>query len=192
LDRSTASLGSHRVDEGEFLATVSMMRPALWAVALRIVGNEEDAADVVQDASLRAWRALPGFRGESKLSTWLHAIVVNVALTLLQQRRQHPIGHLSELDQANLAEPRDQADPQAAAELGALHCELLQAVKDLPLPLGEVVVARELRGLTHSQIAAELHISEAASRVRLHRARRQLRLVLADHQQADGVGLLGA
>lgn len=192
MDRSNPSLAPRRVDEGEFLATVSMMRPALRAVALRIVGNEEDAADVVQDACLRAWRALPGFRGESKLSTWLHAIVVNVALTLLQQRRQHPVHQLSELDQANLAEPRHEADPQAAAELDGLYCELLQAVKALPRPLGEVVVARELRGLTHRQIAAELHISEAASKVRLHRARRQLRLLLADHQEADGVGLLGA
>lgn len=66
--------------EREFPATVTTMRPTLSKVALRIVGNEQHAADVVQDSYLRAWRALPGFKGDSKLSTWLHAIVVNTSI----------------------------------------------------------------------------------------------------------------
>ena len=178
--------------EREFLATVTTMRPALSAAARRIVGNEHDAADVVQDSCLRAWRALPGFRGESKLSTWLHAIVVNVALTTLHRRRQHPVDQLSELEQAMLTEAHDLADPALATQHRAVRDEVLHAVKRLPRPLREVVVARELRGLTHHEIAAELGISETASKVRLHRARLQLRARLSDGLDDSGLLPLGA
>jgi len=174
-----------RSDEHELLATITTMRPALSRVALRIVGNEDDAADVVQDSCLRAWRALPGFRGDSKLSTWLHAIVVNVSLSALQRRRQHPTDHLSDLDEARLPDPREQADPHAAAESTDLRHELLHAVDRLPRTLRDVVVARELRGMTHSQIATALGISEGASKVRLHRARLQMAVGLGHHLEDE-------
>ena len=178
--------------EREFLATVTTMRPALSAAALRIVGNEHDAADVVQDSCLRAWRALPGFRGESKVSTWLHAIVVNVALTMLHRRRQHPVDQISELEQAMLTNAHDLADPALATQNRALRDEVLDAVKCLPTPLRDVVVARELRGLTHQEIATELGISETASKVRLHRARLQLRSRLSHRLDDSEVLPLGA
>lgn len=180
MSRSAQSRSADAVTEREFLATVTTMRPALAAAALRIVGNEHDAADVVQDSCLRAWRALPGFRGESKLSTWLHAIVVNVALTMLHRRRQHRLDPMTELEAAALADPHALVDPVVAAQHRDLRHELLHAVKRLPTPLREVVVARELRGLTHDEIGKELGISETASKVRLHRARAQLRSQLSE------------
>ena len=180
MPRSQDSPVRPDVDERAFLAVVATHRPALSAVALRIVGNEQDAADVVQDSCLRAWRALPGFRGDSKLSTWLHAIVVNTSLSALQRHRQRGTDRLSELDETKLTDPYSLADPHTAAEQAELRQSLLVALRRLPDSLREVVVRRELRGLSHGQIAAELGISETASKVRLHRARTQLRIALCD------------
>ena len=170
--------------EREFLATVTTMRPTLSKVALRIVGNEQDAADVVQDSYLRAWRALPGFKGDSKLSTWLHAIVVNTSLSALQGRRRHATECLSELEAAQLADPRA-VDPQRGAEQSELRQELLRAIRRLSASSREVIVLRELRGLSHTQIAKQLGISETASKVRLHRARAQLQTSLRDRLHDD-------
>jgi RNA polymerase sigma-70 factor (ECF subfamily) len=181
MHRSQDSPHRDRVDERAFLAAVTTSRPALSAVALRIVGNEHDAADVVQDSCLRAWRALPSFRGDSKLSTWLHAIVVNTSLSALQRRRQRGIDDESELDDTTLADPHSLTDPHAAAEQTELRQTLLLAMQALSDPLRDVVVRRELRGLSHNEIATELGISETASKVRLHRARGQLRTALGDH-----------
>ena len=176
------------IDERAFLAALVTCRPALSAVALRIVRDEQEAADVVQDAYLRAWRALPSFRGDSKLSTWLHAIVVNTSISALHRRRQRGTDHLSELDDTKLADPCTLTDPHTAAEQLELRRTLLLAVQGLPHALREVVLRRELRGLSHDAIATELGISETASKVRLHRARAQLRTALgaenlSDHEQ---------
>jgi RNA polymerase sigma-70 factor (ECF subfamily) len=185
MHRSQDSPTRDSADERAFLAAVTSSRPALSAVALRIVGNEHDAADVVQDSCLRAWRALPSFRGDSKLSTWLHAIVVNASLSTLQRRRQRGTDSLSELDDTKLADPHGLADPHSAAEQTELRHTLLLAVQCLSDPLREVVVRRELRGLSHGEIATELGISETASKVRLHRARAQLRTALGADRPSD-------
>ena len=185
MHRSEALPNPDSVDERTFLAALITCRPALSAVALRIVGNEQDAADVVQDSYLRAWRALPSFRGDSKLSTWLHTIVVNTSISALQRRRQRGTDYLSELDDAKLADRYSLTDPPTAAEQTELRHTLLHAVQCLPDSLREVVVRRELRGLSHDAIATELGISETASKVRLHRARAKLRTALGDDHLSD-------
>ena len=94
--------------------------------------------------------------------------------------------HLSELDDERLADPYSLTDPHTASEQTELRHTLLLAVQRLPDPLREVVVRRELRGLSHDAIATELGISESASKVRLHRARAKLRTELGgdrDHEQ---------
>src|SRR5438067_11261719 len=77
-------------DRDAFGELVRRHRDRLWRVALRTLGNPEDAADAVQDALLSAFRAAPGFRGDAAVTTWLHRIVVNACLDLVRRRASRP------------------------------------------------------------------------------------------------------
>lgn len=144
-----------------------------FTLAYRLVGNEEDARDVTQEAYLRAYKGLRRFRGEARFSTWMYRITANCAATHLGRRRRHR--HDPLLDDAPVADDSPSASPELRAEAGDLRHRLVGAVDRLPPKLRAVVVLRDVYDLPHEAIAAELGISESAAKVRLHRARRQLR-----------------
>ncbi len=144
-----------------------------YTLALRLVGNEEDARDVVQEAYLRAFRSIGRFRGDAAFSTWLYRITANCASTSLGRRNRHR--HEPLADDASVADESPDRDPALQADAGALRDELTVALADLPPRLRAVVVLRDVYDLPHEAIAAELGISVPAAKVRLHRARRRLR-----------------
>jgi RNA polymerase sigma-70 factor (ECF subfamily) len=144
-----------------------------YTLAYRLTGNEEDASDVVQEAYLRAFKSLKRFRGDSQFSTWLYRIVANCAATLLGQRAKHRHDELDE--ETPLAELRTAYDPDAHLDAAADRERVTDALRELPDGLRQVVVLRDVYDLPHEAIAKELGISEAAAKVRLHRARRRLR-----------------
>jgi RNA polymerase sigma-70 factor (ECF subfamily) len=144
-----------------------------YTLAYRLTGNEEDARDVVQDAYLRAYKGLKRFREEAQFSTWLYRITANCASTTLARRTKNSHDDLE--DEDTVADERRDYDPQARAELTLERDRVSAAVADLPPRLRAVVVLRDVYDLPHEAIAAELGITEAAAKVRLHRARKKLR-----------------
>ena len=144
-----------------------------FTLARRLTGNEEDARDVVQDAYLRAYKGLRRFREEAQFSTWLYRITANCASTTLSRRTKNSHDDLD--DETAVADERRDYDPQARAEMSLERDRVSAAVADLPPRLRAVVVLRDVYDLPHEAIAAELGISEAAAKVRLHRARKKLR-----------------
>ena len=163
-------------DTAAFGELVRITSPACYALALRLVGNEHDARDVVQDAYLRAFRGLRRFRGEAGFSTWLHRITVNCAASLVKRRQKASCDCLEDFgDAAQLIEERSDGNPESAASTAADRERLVEALAELPDPLRLVVVLRDVYDLSHRDIAKELGISQAAAKVRLHRARRRLR-----------------
>lgn len=144
-----------------------------YTLAVRLMSDAEDARDVVQDAYLRAFRSIKRFRGEARFATWMYRITANCAATNLSKRSKGRHEELS--DDAQLADERFDIDPEAMAEAGQLRDRLTAALADLPDRLRAVVVLRDIYDLPHEAIAAELGITEAAAKVRLHRARRKLR-----------------
>lgn len=144
-----------------------------YTLALRLLGNEEDASDVTQETYLRAYRGLRRFRGDAQFSTWLYRITANCASTQLGRQGKHRHAELS--DDHPVAEVRAESDPVARSDNVALRAELTAALSDLPPKLRAVVVLRDIYDLPHESIATELGISESAAKVRLHRARRKLR-----------------
>ena len=144
-----------------------------YTLAFRLVGNEEDARDVVQETYLRAYKGIGRFRGDAQFTTWLYRITANCANTHLSKRRKH---RHDELDETMAAVDTDATrDPQAVAIASSLRDRLTVALDELPPKLRAVVVLRDVYDLPHEAIAAELGISETAAKVRLHRARRKLR-----------------
>ena len=154
-------------------ALVKSTYAAAYTLALRLTSNEEDARDVVQEAYLKAFRSLKRFRGDSRFSTWLYRITANCASTHLSRRSRGQHEKLPEDDSP--ADERAESDPEAMAEAGLLRDRMAKALSELSPVLRSVVVLRDVYDLPHDAIAQELGISEAAAKVRLHRARRKLR-----------------
>lgn len=159
--------------DSAFAELVQRTQHDTYALARRLVSNDDDALDVVQEAYLRAYRALPTFRGDSKFTTWMYRITANCASTYLSRRRRQQHDQLTE--HVDVRDTRPETDPEAAADTSALRAQLETAVSSLPPRLRAVVVLRDIYQLTHTEIAEELGISESAAKVRLHRARRRLR-----------------
>jgi RNA polymerase sigma-70 factor (ECF subfamily) len=156
-----------------------------YTLALRLTTNEEDARDVVQEAYLRAYKGLKNFRGDAQFTTWLYRITANCANTTLGKRRRH---RHEDIDaQLDLFDERPDSDPVEQADASLLRDRVSSALSHLPPKLRAVVVLRDVYDLPHDQIAEELGISETAAKVRLHRARRQLRERLFPMKGEEGV-----
>jgi RNA polymerase sigma-70 factor (ECF subfamily) len=144
-----------------------------YTLAYRLTGNDDDARDVVQEAYLRAHRGLPRFRGDAQFTTWLYRITANCASTAVRKRRRVATEVLA--DDAPIVDRRPDVDPEGRATTAENRDTVAAALAALPSRLRLVIVLRDIYDLPHRQIAEHLGISEAAAKVRLHRARRRLK-----------------
>jgi RNA polymerase sigma-70 factor (ECF subfamily) len=147
-----------------------------YTLAYRLTGNEDDARDVVQDAYLRAWKGLRRFRGDAQFTTWLYRITANCSANLLAKRARTRTEPLP--DDALVVDVQPDHDPEGRVAGEDDRARLAGALAGLPWRLRQVIVLRDIYDLSHRTIATELGISEAAAKVRLHRARRRLREAL--------------
>lgn len=149
----------------------------VFAVLRRLCGQEARAEELLQDAFVKAWQALPGFRFESAFGTWLHRLAVNTALMDLRSRRG---AEALETDDEALAW---QATPDSAGHRTALGLDLERAVASLPPRARAVLVLYDIEGWKHEEIADELGMAVGSSKAQLHRARQLLRTRLGeDHE----------
>lgn len=160
-------------DHDAFEELVRQTHAGTYALARRLVTDPDDARDVAQEAYLRAFRSIRKFRGDAQFSTWMHRITANCASTYLSRKRRHRHDELDE--EVAVADLNPDNDPVAQADARLLRDRLELALADLAPRLRAVVVLRDLYDFNHAEIAEELGISESAAKVRLHRARRQLR-----------------
>jgi RNA polymerase sigma-70 factor (ECF subfamily) len=160
-------------DRSAFDELVKATYADMYTLAYRLTGNEEDARDVVQDAYLRAYRGLKRFRGDARFTTWMYRITANCASTNLAKRSRTRHEELDE--EFDLVDLHPDHDPAQKAELGYERDRIARALEELPPRLRAVIVLRDVYDLPHESIATELGITEAAAKVRLHRARRKLR-----------------
>jgi RNA polymerase sigma-70 factor (ECF subfamily) len=157
-----------------------------YTLAMRLTADEEDARDVVQEAYLRAWKGLAGFRGDSQFATWMYRITANTAYSTVKRRRRTRTEPLPE--SADVIDLRVETQPEEAAETQVLLAKLSRALDELPPKLRVLVVLKDVYGLSHEEIAAELGISVAAAKVRLHRGRKKLRDLLYEGERQGGEG----
>lgn len=163
----------------EFQEVYARYKDPVWRLARRLSRTEEDALDATQEIFLRVWRGLPGFRGASKLSTW----VFQVAWNCLRSRHRQSRGalHLVEVPTTSTAagegfEVRDPApDPERRAAGGELLEQVDAALGQLPDEQRVVVWLRDGEGLSYEEIAQALEVPIGTVRSRLARARAALR-----------------
>ena len=172
-----------RGDQAAFTELVRAHQHEVYTLAVRMVADRELAYDVAQEAFVRAWRAIERFRGDAKFSTWMHRITVNTAFTHRDRRKRTQVDSLDEI----YREPESASlTPERGGESAAMRGPLQDALNELPESLRAVVVLKDVYEWSHPEIAEHLSISVAAAKVRLHRARKSLRLTLWKHQDEEG------
>jgi RNA polymerase sigma-70 factor (ECF subfamily) len=171
-------------DAAAFEEVVRSQGRRLLALARRVVGNEDDARDVFQDAMVSAFRAIGAFAGEARLSTWLHRIVVNTALMKLRQRRRRaeeplePLLPVFQADGHHVAQFVEWPDVDRKLAQGEVRARIREAIGRLPDTYRAVLVLRDIEGLDTRETAAALGVTENAVKIRLHRARQALRTLV--------------
>jgi RNA polymerase sigma-70 factor (ECF subfamily) len=172
-------------DEDAFAVCVRTYCTRLLLVARRILRNEEDARDAVQDAFLSAFKQIGSFQGLSQLGTWLHRIVVNAALARLRRLQRHPEKSIEDLlphfgDGEHQIDPPVPWKPTAATDLQRQEsCELVRrCIDQLPASYRTVLLLRDIEGFDTDDTARLLDTSLGVVKTRLHRARQALRTLL--------------
>ncbi|WP_333743887.1 RNA polymerase sigma factor SigM [Streptomyces ardesiacus] len=171
-------------DPDAFGELVRRHRDRLWAVALRTLGDREEAADAVQDALVSAYRAAHTFRGQAAVTTWLHRITVNACLDRARKaasRKTAPTDDTERLDQ--LLEPHESAS--APAERNDLHRQLLGALSTLPADQRAALVLVDMQGYPVAEAARILDVPTGTIKSRCARGRARL-LPLLTHLRPDG------
>jgi RNA polymerase sigma-70 factor (ECF subfamily) len=178
--------GLRRGEETAFERLVRTHGGRMLSVARRLLRDDDEARDVVQEAFLSAFRSIGSFEGSCRLATWLHRIVVNCALMKLRsapKKHEEPIddllpkfaedGHRVDHGASGWAEPAD-----ALLQRNEVRSLVRRSIDRLPETYRTVLLFRDIEGLGTAEVAELLGITENAVKVRLHRARQALRTLL--------------
>jgi RNA polymerase sigma-70 factor (ECF subfamily) len=188
LDEAVLVRHAQDGDREAFRAIMTRCNQRLFRLARGVVGNDIDAEDVLQEAYLKAFAAIAGFRGEAGLYTWLAAITLNEAKSRLRRRR--PTVALDTMDDRSnvvlLNEASTPRNPEAEAARAQVRHLLERAVDEVPLDFRLVFLLREVEGCSIEETAIQLGLKPATVKTRHHRARQMLRATL-DRQLKDAL-----
>jgi RNA polymerase sigma-70 factor, ECF subfamily len=179
-------------DTAAFNVLVRRYERTVYNTAYRLCGAHDDAADIAQEASVRAWNNLKSFRGEAQFSTWIHRIVTNVFLDDRKKKRSRPTRSLDEaLELEENSVQRQFEDhapgPEAIAEGDERRRILEKAISTLPEAQRTMVVLYHAQGMAYEEIAAILELPMGTVKSRLNRARLALRERLGASAELFGV-----
>ncbi|HWP30718.1 MAG TPA: sigma-70 family RNA polymerase sigma factor [Fimbriimonadales bacterium] len=170
----------------DFEKLVLVFERRLYALAMRLTGNPEESAEMVQETFVRAYKGWKKFRKESQTYTWLYRIMINLnkdrlARIARQKEREVPIEAIKEIEKKSESFTTTEIEPLKSVESEELQSQIQQAIDALPTGYKECLVLREVEGLTYQEIAEVMEITEEAVRSRLARARQQVRQRLAPY-----------
>jgi RNA polymerase sigma-70 factor (ECF subfamily) len=195
-ERSDAELLRAHV-EGDASAFGEIFRrhhERLWAVALRTIGDREEAADALQDALLSAYRAAARFRGDSAVTTWLHRIVVNSCLDRIRRRRAHPTVPLPDGSRQPDAAGRHTGGAEPTAPVADHDTALVvrQALTRLPAEQRVALILVDVQGYSVAEAARVMGVAEGTVKSRCARGRGRLAVLLGHlRPQLSGAGEVG-
>lgn len=179
MDEKHILTRARRGDTAAFEELVRLYEKRVYAVALRSSGNPEDAADIVQEVFLRAWRSIESFRGDSGFSTWLFRITMNLCVDHARHKHAQPQTQpIVTDDETERPLPDPAPTPEEHLDNRELGRELAAALEEISEEHRRIVLLRDVSGMSYTEIAEVLEISEGTVKSRLSRARIALRKVL--------------
>jgi RNA polymerase sigma-70 factor (ECF subfamily) len=183
-DDRTLVDGAKQGDRDAFATLVRRHQDRAFNLAYQMVRNREEALDISQEAFARAYTSLPTFKGEASFSTWLHRIVVNLAIDSLRRRRVTGTASYDDsraVPEDQEAEPATADDPATALESKQVRALLARGIAQLPPAQRAVLVLREVEGMTYEEISRAVGCTLGTVMSRLFYARRRLQQVLKQH-----------
>jgi len=174
-------------DVAAFEELIGRHEEKIYRLAMRFVRNETDAAEILQETFLSAWRNLPGFEGKAQFASWLYRVAVNAALMLLRSQKRHPQVAVEDVTPETLGEAARDASPGLGAgtdwsrrpdeqfQSEELRHQIQVAVDQLPESQRSVFLLRDVDGLSTEETAELLAVTIPTVKTRLHRARLTLR-----------------
>ena len=170
-------------DANAFEELVLRYEKTVYSLAVRMVSDREDAADMTQEAFIKAYNSLSSFRGDSRFSVWLYRITTNVCLDFLRSksRKQQVSLTVSDDDEdAQLDIPDPKADPEQQLIKKISMQSVEEGLKTLPDKQRQILVMRELGGMSYAEIGKALSLEEGTVKSRIFRARKRLCIFLLD------------
>ena len=166
-------------DTNAFEALVVAYQKQVYNLALRTVGNEEDARDLAQDAFIRAFSSLSGFRGDSKFSVWLYRLTSNICIDFLRSRAKKRTVSMTWTDDegddaGELEIPDERFSPEAQLERTSMRESVQRGLESLSPQYRQILLLREVDGLSYDEIARALGIEAGTVKSRIFRARKKL------------------
>ena len=182
---------ARRGDESAFEALVTENEKRIYNLCRRLTGNQEDAAELTQEAFLNAWRGLGRFQGESSFSTWLYRLATNACIDFLRkEKRRQSLSMTVSLDDEEEARQVELPDgryaPEGALERAEARRAVAEGLERLTLEHRQVLVMREIHGLSYAEIGQVLGLEEGTVKSRIARARGALRKVLTERGNLFG------
>ena len=169
-------------DVNAFEGLVKEYEKNVYNLALRMTGDPEDAADMAQDAFIKAYSSLSSFRGDSKFSVWLFRIVSNLCLDFLRSRKRRPTVSLSvENDEGEDMEfeiADESQSPETLLEQKLTREAVRRGLDSLPPEQRQILLLREIQGLSYEEIAQVLELETGTVKSRIFRARKRLSVFL--------------
>lgn len=158
----------------------------IYAIALRMMGNREDAQDCAQEAMVRIYRAMGSFKGQSALATWIYRITMNTCLDELRRRKARKVTSLDSLVD-NGWSPTDAGDtPEEHGLRVEKQNALNQAIQSLPDDMRAAIILRDVKGYSYDEIASILDANVGTIKSRISRGREKLREILSKQSELFG------
>ena len=178
-------------DEGAFAALVEQNQSRIFNLALRMTGNPDDAAELAQEALINAWKGLSKFQGGSSFATWLYRLTSNACIDFLRrEKRRSGLSMTVSLDDEEEARqvelPDERYAPEGALERAEARRAVAEGLERLTLEHRQVLVMREIHGLSYAEIGQVLVLEEGTVKSRIARARGALRKVLTERGNLFG------
>jgi len=168
-------------DAAAFNELMGMHERRMYAVALRMCNNHEDAQDCLQEAMLRVFKAIPGFKGQSSFSTWVYRITMNTCLDELRRRKNRPNTSLDDLLDSGWAPSDDRDTPERHALRKEKQRCIQEMIRELPEDMRAAIVLRDIEGFSYDDIAGILNANVGTIKSRISRGREKLREKILRH-----------